>query len=79
MKKAVHILVSFIVLIAIWQLAVTLGSWNQTLFPSPLSVVKSFQELILTGTLAAGIKDSLYRFTVGYFMSAISGIVVGLI
>ncbi len=79
MKKAVHIIVSFLVLTTLWQLAVTLGSWNQTLFPSPLSVLKSFQELILTGTLANGVRDSLYRFSAGYFISAISGIILGLI
>ncbi|HEX2927336.1 MAG TPA: ABC transporter permease [Ruminiclostridium sp.] len=79
MKKIFYIIVSFIILISIWQLAVVFGNWNEALFPSPLQVVKGFQELVLSGALAAGIKSSLYRFAVGYITAAASGIILGLL
>ncbi len=78
MKKVFHIIASFIVLISIWQLAVSFGSWNESLFPSPLKVMQGFKELIESGTLAAGIKDSLYRFAIGYSIAAVSGIIIGM-
>ncbi|HEX3029474.1 MAG TPA: ABC transporter permease [Clostridia bacterium] len=78
MKKILNIIISFIALISIWQLAVSLGNWNVSLFPSPLSVIQCFKELIESGALAAGIKDSLYRFAAGYCMAALSGIILGL-
>lgn len=78
MKKLLYIIVSFIGLFSLWQLAVSFGAWNESLFPSPLSVLKGFKELIETGTLAAGIKDSLYRFALGYGVAAISAILLGM-
>lgn len=79
MKKVFHIIVSFIVLIAIWQTAVTVGNWNRALFPSPLNVVQGFIELASDGILLASIKDSLLRFTIGYCIAAVLGVTLGLI
>lgn len=79
MKKAFHILISFTGLIMVWQAAVMLGNWNEALFPSPLSVAAGMGELIKTGTLFAGIRDSMFRFFVGYFIAAILGVGLGLL
>lgn len=79
MKKLIHIAVSFALLIILWQGAVTFGSWNQALLPSPLDVSKGFVELLTGGTLLIGIKSSMYRFLAGYLLAAVSGVTLGLI
>lgn len=78
-KKLFHICVSFTVLNAIWQTVVSFGSWNRALFPTPLDVAKGFSELVGDGILITGIKDSMFRFVVGYLIAAVSGIILGLI
>jgi len=79
MKKVSHIIVSIIVLIAIWQIAVSFGNWNKALFPSPLNVLEGFRELVADGILIVSIKDSLFRFTIGYLIAAFIGVTLGLI
>lgn len=79
MKKTLQIIVSFTVLIFIWQLAVITGKWNEALFPSPLNVLKGFKELAVSGMLAASVKDSIIRFVIGYSLSVVSGITLGLV
>ncbi|HEX2927650.1 MAG TPA: ABC transporter permease [Ruminiclostridium sp.] len=79
MKKLVHIAVSFALLLIVWQGVVMFGSWNQALLPSPLDVAKGIKELLLSGTLFAGIKASMYRFVIGYLLAAVSGVTLGLI
>ncbi len=78
MKKLLNVIVSFTILVGLWQIAVTFGNWNESLFPSPLSVLKGFKELFQTGAITSGIKDSLYRFIIGYGAAAISGIILGM-
>ncbi|WP_024833894.1 ABC transporter permease [Ruminiclostridium josui] len=79
MKKLIHIIVSFTLLLILWQTVVWFGPWNQALLPSPADVGKGFGELILDGTLFTGIKASMYRFFIGYILAAITAITLGLI
>lgn len=79
MKKLIHILVSFTILLLLWQGAVSLGHWNQALLPSPGDVGKGFLELISEGTLFTGVKASMYRFFIGYLLAALAGITLGLV
>lgn len=78
-KKVFRIGVSFTVLIAVWETAVILGNWNRALFPAPADAAKGFIELVGSGTLLASIKDSMFRFVVGYFIAAILGVSLGLV
>lgn len=85
--KSRHIIISFLGLFIIWQLAVTFGNFNPVLFPAPLKVLQAFQELVITGlkgsssgvTLPIHIRDSLLRFVIGYLSAAIFGIFIGLL
>lgn len=82
-----HIVISFLGLFLIWQLAVIFGNFNPALFPAPLKVLQAFQELVTTGlkgstsgvTLPVHIKDSLFRFFIGYLTAAVFGTLIGLI
>ncbi len=79
MKKLVHIIVSFGVLLLAWQLAVSVGNYNEALFPGPVKVVNGFVELIQNGVLLEDIKDSLTRFAIGYLAAILMGGVLGLL
>ncbi|SDX54069.1 ABC transporter permease [Eubacterium barkeri] len=87
MKSAMkHTAVTCLVLLILWQLAVSLGQVNTSLFPSPLQVGAAFGEL-WTGGLAGSLSEasllgnilvSLARFLMGFTLSAILGISLGL-
>lgn len=82
-----HVAVSFIILIAVWQTAVTVSQVNPALFPSPHNVVSAFLELCSTGlrgstsnkNLFGHIGVSMVRFFLGYLTAAVSGVIFGLV
>lgn len=86
-KKVKHIVISFLVFIVIWQLAVTFGNFNETLFPAPGKVLLAFQELLTEGlrgsssnvVLFVHLRDSMIRFLTGYLLAAVFGIIFGLL
>jgi NitT/TauT family transport system permease protein len=79
MKKVFNTIVGFTALIAIWQLAVLLGGYNKALFPAPVDVAKAFIELMNKGTLWTHIQHSMSRFAIGYLISIVAGVLLGLI
>ena len=79
MKKLVHCIVSFGILLLGWQLIVSVGDYNAALFPGPVKVVKGFGELIQKGILLEDIKDSLLRFAIGYLTAILFGVLLGLL
>ena len=87
MKQIKNGTITFLAVILIWQLAVTVGHINQALFPSPAGVVKAFYELSLYGLkgstsnlpLISHISISLIRFFIGYLTAVVLGISFGLI
>lgn len=86
-KKLKYIVVSFVALLFIWQLAAMFTSVNAALFPTPAKVGKAFIELFSTGltgsssnaTLLGHILVSLKRFAIGYLLAVLLGIFFGLI
>lgn len=87
LKQTRTILISFLILIILWQFAVSFGGMNTALFPSPAKVFNAFIDLATKGLsgsttdaiLWIHIKDSLVRFFIGYFLAAILGIGFGLL
>ncbi len=74
----------YLILIAIWELAYRLGVdwlrlWKAYVFPSPLSVITTLLGLISDNTLSVAVLASAKRILVGYFVSMILGILLGLI
>lgn len=78
-KKISNVIVGFGILILIWQLAVNFGGYNKALFPSPMDVLSAFKELVIEGTLWIHIKDSMIRFGIGYSISIVAGVALGLL
>ncbi|WP_028516815.1 ABC transporter permease [Ruminococcus flavefaciens] len=82
MKKILslkNVVVSIAILILIWQILFSVSSYNKALFPSPKMAFDALLEMIENGKLFENIKTSMYRFVVGYSISVVSAVVLGLI
>ena len=77
--KARYAVISFIVLIALWQLLYTVSDFNEALFPSPFKALRALIELAADGTLFRHIGTSLYRFAGGYCSAVVSAVLLGLV
>ncbi|VFJ15387.1 ABC transporter permease [Candidatus Nitrosocosmicus franklandus] len=66
------------VFIGIWQIAYLSGIWPKVSLPSPIMVVEAFYDLILDNTLLVSIGITLYRLLIGFAVSIVIGIGVGL-
>ena len=81
-KKGIRVIVSFAVVLLVWQIACTVTNANATLFPSPVKVGEEFVKLFTQGlegstshvTLPGHIRISLLRFATGYVLAAVSAI-----
>ena len=86
MKSIKNGIISFIVIIVIWQATVRLMNVNSALFPAPTDVWKAFIELTEHGlkgstsnlSLISHISISLIRFFIGYLIAVILGISFGM-
>lgn len=64
--------------IGIWQLVYLLGIWPQVSMPSPAMVAESFAGLLQDFTLIKSIGMTMYRLIIGFTISIIIGIAIGL-
>jgi len=72
-------IIFFATLLVIWQILATAGIWSELLFPSPRQV---FDALILSfadGSMTQAIFSSMKRLLVGYSISLLIGIPLGLL
>ncbi|MHB1125567.1 MAG: ABC transporter permease [Bacillota bacterium] len=72
-------LITFGVILALWQGVSSLGIYPQYQFPPPLWVAKGIGGIMVTGELWNHIGVSLGRFLVGYLIAAVLGIPLGLL
>jgi NitT/TauT family transport system permease protein len=64
--------------LAFWEMAVRVGGHGSILLPPPSRVFATLFELIRTGTLFDHIGASLFRVVVGYVISVLVGVPIGL-
>jgi NitT/TauT family transport system permease protein len=64
--------------IGIWQLVFLLGIWPEVSLPSPAMVAGSFVELVKNLTLIISIATTMYRLVIGFTLSIVIGVSVGL-
>lgn len=79
MKTVLYTIASFALAIALWQLAIIVGNFDEALLPSPLKVIQALAEIASNGVLMDGIASSMYRFVIGYLISVVLGVAVGLL
>ena len=68
----------FVLLIALWEAVSRRGVWDPTLFPSPLAVGRTFLGLLEDGTLLGSVAVSLRRVMLGYLVSLLVGVPLGI-
>jgi sulfonate transport system permease protein len=64
--------------LGIWQLVFMLGIWPHVSLPSPAMVAGSFVDLVENLTLIVSIAVTMYRLVIGFALSIIIGVSVGL-
>lgn len=74
-----NIVVSFAILIVLWQVIFTVGNFNEALFPSPYGALKALLEMVSDGSLFVNIGASMYRFAIGYISSIVVAVLLGLL
>ena len=82
MKKLLslkNVVVSVAILILMWQILFSVSSYNKALFPSPKMAFDALIEMISNGRLFENIRTSMFRFAVGYSISVVSAVILGLI
>ncbi len=79
MVKVLKGVLSFAVLLALWQLLAVSGLFPASLFPGPVSVGEALAQRAISGQLVLDIGASMYRFFIGYFIACISAILLGLV
>jgi NitT/TauT family transport system permease protein len=65
-------------LLLAWEAASRLGLWRPWVFPSPSAIAQSFYAGLADGTIAIGVLVSLRRLVVGYCISLVGGVGLGL-
>ncbi|MGN0143894.1 MAG: ABC transporter permease [Clostridium sp.] len=78
-KKYINVIIGLGILVLLWTFASLSSKSGNMLIPSPNDVIQAFKELIEGGVLFEYIEISLYRFFVGYILSVIVAIILGLI
>jgi NitT/TauT family transport system permease protein len=82
MKKILNIryaVVSMILLLAVWEIAFLLSDYSSALFPSPLMAFKALGEMVVSGQLWESILTSMRRFLIGYGLSVLAAVLLGLL
>ncbi len=82
-KERVLVVLFYIVLLIVWQVLYWLGTsrfgwWKSYAFPSPLGVVESCRSLIEKGTLLQAFLSSIIRGAVGFSISIVIGLFMGI-
>ena len=79
MKKTRSYIISFAVLVILWELLAVSGLFPESLFPSPVRTAEALGRRIASGALLLDIGASMYRFFIGYITSVIAAVVLGLL
>ena len=68
----------FVIVLLAWQMAAWFGPWPSYIFPSPLSVAQTLVRGFQNGTFIVGIVTSMQRLLIGFAISAVIGLALGL-
>jgi len=79
LTKSIAPVLSFTVLVLVWELTVRFSGWDTNVLPGPYKVLESMIELITTGSLFKHTVASLFRVTWGFCIAAMLGIPLGII
>ena len=69
----------FVLVFILWIVICKLEIWNQYIMPTPQKVYTTFKKMIIDGSIFENIFISLKRIFIGYFISSILAIPLGMI
>jgi NitT/TauT family transport system permease protein len=69
----------FAVLAIAWELFARLGPFPPKLFPSLLTVARTFADLVWSGILLANVRGTIVRLALGFALAAVLGVGVGIV
>ncbi|MEA2937355.1 MAG: sulfonate transport system permease protein, partial [Alphaproteobacteria bacterium] len=78
MKRALHIVLFFGSVVAIWWVAAASGRWSAVILPSPASVADYLWSATLDGSLIDATLVTVRRLLVGYLIGVVIGLPLGL-
>jgi NitT/TauT family transport system permease protein len=78
-KKIILPFISLICVFAIWELATRFSGWSSNVFPGPIAVLKSMDELIVNGKLLKNTVASLFRVSIGFSFAVVLGVPLGIV
>ena len=70
-------ILSFLVVIALWEIVSISGFYNPQLFPPPSKISKAFFQMIQSGEWWRDIYSSMFRYLMGFVLGNFLGIVLG--
>jgi ABC-type nitrate/sulfonate/bicarbonate transport system permease component len=73
-----EVLLPFVVTAAAWELFARLGPFPPKLFPSLLTVARTFGDLVSSGILLAHAQGTIVRLILGFVLAAVLGVAVGI-
>lgn len=79
LKNRLLPLVSFLVLLVVWEATKRISGLSVAVFPSPMEAARGMWELIADGTLIKHSVASLFRVTLGFYLAALLGIPLGIL
>lgn len=77
--KTANVIIAFVLLLIIWQLAVSFGGFHESLLPSPYTVSLGLISMFKDGSLFEHIYVSLGRFMAGYSLAVVTAVLLGLV
>ena len=78
MKAVGPVVLGFVLLVGVWQLAILFGGYEAALFPPPVDVFAALLEVIQDGSIFEHIQISLFRFFSGYLLAIVVAVIMGL-
>ncbi|MBI2485472.1 MAG: ABC transporter permease [Deltaproteobacteria bacterium] len=78
-KRLIKLVLFYIILIGVWQCLAFLKVWPEYIFPSPLGVLKTLVTGFEDKTFIIGILISMKRILIGYGISIVLGLLIGLL
>ena len=78
-SSLVRRIIFYVLLLALWQLLSLSGIWPDYLFPGPLAVLGSLVDGFQNGQFLQGSLVSIQRLLIGYGISLVLGVILGLL
>lgn len=69
----------FMLILVLWIIVCKFEVWNQYILPTPQKVLETFKNMILDGSILKNIWASLKRIFIGFFISSVLAIPLGML